>query len=96
MAAQAMWIEQALGLLHLGISTNWWGLGCPSHCQGSLLVVGLCWASGFLLGVVLTLVFFREALFAVPIRVPSSPPQPSSSPPTRAADLRLRAYLHER
>ena len=91
-----MWFEQALGLLQVGVQSNWWGLGCPSHCQGSLLVIVLCLASGILLGVILTLGFFREALFAFPPREPQPIPQQAPPSPARPADLRLRAYLHER
>ena len=94
LSAQAMWIEQALGLVATGVGNNWWGLGCPSHCSGSLLLLTLCFGFGTLVGVVLTLGFFRDSLFKEPRQGPLfSPPPPASV--SRPADLRLRAYLHE-
>ena len=30
-------VARLLGFLLQGSSTNWWGLGCPAHCSGSLL-----------------------------------------------------------
>ena len=52
-----MWIEQALRLVQSGVVSNWWGLGCPSHCQGSLLTLGLTFCFGVSLGVVLSRAF---------------------------------------
>ena len=45
------WLLSSLEILRQGVATNWWGLGCPQHCQGSS--VGGYLAS-FLLGVVFT------------------------------------------
>ena len=91
---KAMWFEEAFRLLQVGVSSNWWGLGCPSHCQGSLLLLLLTLGFGVLLGVVFTVWFFRDSLLQGPRReIPSySPPPPTAK---RPSDLRLRAYLHE-
>ena len=44
-------LKSLLGLLQQGAETNWWGLGCPSHCRGPGLG-SLC--ASFLLGILCT------------------------------------------
>ena len=90
-----MWIEQALRLVQSGVVSNWWGLGCPSHCQGSLLTLGLTFCFGISLGVVLTVWFFRDILLKVPCQGSFPSTASPSAPPPRSVDLRLRSYLHE-
>ena len=59
-----MWLHQVVGFLQTGVSSNWWGLGCPAHCSGSLFLCLLCFLSGGILGVIFTLFLFRDTLFA--------------------------------
>ena len=92
-----MSVAQILGLLLQGSSTNWFGLGCPAHCSGSLLVLGLSFLAGACLGVLLALWFFRAYLFlpaVQPVFAPDPTPD-STSPVPRPRSLRLRGYLHE-
>ena len=81
---------EALRIVQQGLTTNWWGLGCPAHCRGSDLG-GL--SASFLLGFVAAtglwaFLFARWILHPLP----SSSEQPA---PVSSARLRLRGYLHE-
>ena len=75
-----------------GSSSNWWGLGCPSHCSGSLSVLALAFLSGSLSGVIFTLFLFRATLLTPSARQAVESPEVV---PARPRSLRLRPYLHE-
>lgn len=87
-------LGSTLEFVRLGIATNWWGIGCPSHCGSSsfpLVVFALLFglSTGILLG--LGLAFW---ILALPSSVqPSSPEHPTSHLLLRRS--RLRAYLNE-
>ena len=63
--AQVMWIPQGRSLLQPGVASNWWGLGCPSYCRGSALLLGLVFLVGFASGAAGVLYLFRSSLFCV-------------------------------
>ena len=75
-----------------GAATNWWGLGCPSHCGApslpllfTVLLLGTCF--GLLLAILLGAWLFFPSWTS------------ASSPPVASSDLpvaRLRAYVHGR
>ena len=75
-----------------GASTNWWGIGCPAHCSGSLVVLFLSYLAGLLSGVILTLFVFRASLLLPAARQAVEQPEVVLQ---RPRSLRLRAYLHE-
>ena len=77
-----------LGFLGDGARTNWWGIGCASHCGApSLPTLLLTFFAGTLFGLLLALgLGFKLGLF----QLPSSPPSSASSVPDR-----LSAYLNE-
>ena len=94
--AQSMDWSRALGLLVQGSSSNWWGLGCPAHCSGSLLILGLTFGFGASFGFLGALFLFRAALLAPAAQtVFTSEPAAEVVQPSRPASLRLRGYLHE-
>ena len=43
-------VAQVLNLIVSGSSSNWWGLGCPSHCSASFGTYFFVWGSGFSAG----------------------------------------------
>ena len=88
----AGWVPQILGFLSSGASTGWWGLWCPAHCSGSLVVLVAAFASGFGFGALGVLFLFKEALVLRPPVLDSGPPAASPAPRRRA---RLQGYLHE-
>lgn len=89
-------LARVLGLFVQGSASNWWGLGCPAHCSGSLTVLGLAFGFGAPFGFLCAVIFFSTALFAPVAQAAFTPdPSPLSSSLTRPAALRLRGYLHE-
>lgn len=76
-------------ILQSGVTSNWWGLGCPSHCGGASWGVIF---SAFLLGFLTCLVILITLalwIFGLRLPVPQAPqavPQPTS---------RLARYLDE-
>ena len=92
-----------LELFRVGVATNWWGLGCPSHCgHSSFPALIFSFLAGLGLGLflgVLTLLSlaFRFGILPVPPCLSSA--HLSSSRPARAGaapeSTRLRAYLNE-
>ena len=88
------WAPKALSFVISGASTNWWGLGWPSHCfaAGPSALLG-----AFLLGLLSGLLvaalicFWGLGFFSVSVPVPGRPSPGASSPPSD----RVRAYLNE-
>ena len=76
--------QSLVSLAVQGSTTNWFGLGCPGHCAGSLSWTLSSGAIGFLSGALCTLFLFRF----------SSPPDPvpAATVPRPPAHLRLRGY----
>lgn len=90
-------MDQALAwgsLISQGLRTNFWGLGCPLHCQSfplsSFLLVALL---GWLLGILSLAAFL--GLIPWPGLGLSDLSRPSSAP-SRSSSERLALYLHER
>ena len=48
-------LAQVLGLVLQGSASNWFGLGCPAHCSGSVLVLSLALVSGVCIGILVAL-----------------------------------------
>ena len=97
MRARSMDVARVFGFLVQGSSLNWWGLGCPAHCSGSLTLLCLAFGSGASVGFLLALVFFRGVLFSPVAQAAFTSESSVPSAPTvpRPASLRLRGYLHE-
>ena len=66
----------------MGSTHSWYGLACPAHCQGSVVVLLAVFASGSGLGFVLCLWTFRHHILRPidPIGSPS-PTAPRAEPP---------------
>lgn len=84
------WLPKILGFISSGVSSNWWGIACPSHCFGFgfpavILSLSLGLALGFILGCITTAWIFG----LLPL---SSPGRPPVDLPAPAFD-RVRAYL---
>ena len=94
--AQAMWIPQALSLLQSGVASNWWGVGCPSYCGGSVLLLGLVFLVGFASGAAGILYLFRSSFFSAGPLQDLSPCASGTDLPEgrRPSSLRLRKYLY--
>ena len=97
-----MWdlLAVAPKLLLEGSRTGWWGLSCPSHCQGGFSILLSVAFGAFLLGVILTVLVFRQILLSpqasATLARPPAPGSPSPrQPPVPRAQARLRGYLHE-
>ena len=85
----ANWVPQVLGFLSSGASSGWWGLWCPAHCSGSLVVLAAVFLSGVGFGALGVPFLFKEALFL-------RPPVFHSGPQTPSPALRRRARLQDR
>ena len=84
-----MGLELATSLLSLvnqGSTSNWWGIGCPSHCRGPGLGSLL---AAYLFGVLSCIAIFALAYFRLHL------PAPSLEPVLTPARRRLSGYLHE-
>ena len=81
-----------LRLLHSGVTTNFWGLGCPAYCGASSLpALALAFVLGFLFAACLAAwIFFHVWLHERP------PASPRGFSPSTAAVLRLRQYVDAR
>ena len=59
---QAMWgplVREVLTLVSEGLNSNFWGLGCPVHCQGTSIAAVLCaYLLGLLSAAGLAILFF--------------------------------------
>ena len=64
-------LARVLGLFVQGSASNWWGLGCPAHCSGSLTVLGLAFGFGAPFGFLCAVIFFSTALLLPLPRLPS-------------------------
>ena len=76
-------------ILQSGVTSNWWGLGCPSHCGGaSWGVIFSAFLLGFLtcLVILITLALWIFGLRLPVLQAPQAVPQPTS---------RLARYLDE-
>ena len=95
-AGSKMSVAQLVGFLLQGSASNWWGLGCPAHCAGSLSILFLALVAGVCLGFILALWIFQASLFLPSARRPDLPAEsPAASEASRPRSLRLRGYLHE-
>ena len=95
-ARMTSWLPQVLGFVVQGSTSGWWGLACPAHCQGGLVLPALAFLAGLSSGVVLCLYFLRDTLFpSATTSPPPVPPAQVSVPRASPASLRLRGYLHE-
>ena len=75
-----------------GLSSNFWGLGCPAHCTSPPVSA---FALAFILGWISGLLTFAYLLGLVPQTwIPAS--ASARGPVHRAASLRLSRYLRER
>ena len=83
-----MEVLRVVGILREGLTSNFWGLGCPIHCSpSSLPSILLALVLGWIAGVACCLCLaFRLGLLG--LQAPSSDPLPS------AAARRLSGYLH--
>ena len=91
-----------LDFLRLGVQTNWWGLGCPSHC-GHPSFTSL--AFSFLAGSWIWLLPWiwcpvaswpgALALSFVGSSIPGTTSAPRASPGASPGLQRIQAYLHE-
>ena len=90
-------VPRVLGLLVQGSSSGWWGLGCPAHCSFSFPLAASLILSGFALGTLCTLLFFKDILFVQPPRVShrSGPEVPPGAPGVQRRAARLAAYLRD-
>ena len=88
-------VLQVVRLLSQGASSNWFGLGCPSHCRGSDLGVVL---AAFLFGFLCASVGGLLLLITFVVRAPASGPDVSAAPaePQPLLRRRLQGYLHGR
>ena len=93
------WVSSVLSLVREGASSNWWGLGCPSYCQGSGPVLLLAtFAAGLFCGIVLALLV-AGYIYLFLLRSPTLPSRQEGRQergPARAGSRssRLRGYLH--
>ena len=93
------WIAPSLSLLREGLQSNWWGIACPSHCQGtglgllvSIFFLGVCCGALFTLAAGAYIYYIHWRLqVSVPDRTQEGP-APREVARLRAA--RLRGYLH--
>ena len=80
-------------LVHSGVSTNFWGLGCPFYCgPSSFAALALSFICGF------PLASFLAVWISFHIWIsgrPAAHPAPGSPSPSAAA-LRLRQYVDAR
>ena len=88
-------VAQVLSLIVSGSSSNWWGLGCPSHCSASFGTYFIVWGSGFSVGALAAVFYLRVLIISSPASA-SSPVPPRDSPAPRghlpASSSRLAAY----
>ena len=86
-------LGSVLKVLHSGVTTNFWGLGCPAYCGASSLpALALSFLLGFLCAAGLAAwISLHIWLHVRPLS--SSPAGPS---PPGAAALRLREYVNAR
>ena len=84
-----------VALLSQGLQSNFWGLGCPPHCQAFPLSSFLL---AFLIGWLLGLLSLASFLGLLPVSSAHLPqaPQSGHSPLSRHTSDRLQLYLHER
>ena len=73
-------LPQALAWIQWGSDNRWFGLVCPAHCSGSLLLNCLLLVTGFGLGALVSLLCFRSFLL-VSEPVPAPTWAPASAPP---------------
>ena len=91
-------VSQLGTLARDALTANFWGHGCPAHCQGSSIPSILCaFILGFLCGIILLLCLWIWTFQASPSAIPQIP---VSFARRAASDLRsrLRGYrpaLHE-
>ena len=90
-------VTNLLEFLRFGIVTNWWGLGCPSHCGApSISSLGLAFSSGLGFGLLLGLAGSFILCFKAGLIVLPSSFRPSwSTERRRATSDRLAAYVYE-
>ena len=86
-----------LEFLRFGVVTNWWGLGCPSHCgTPSLSSFFLAFSSGLGFGLLLGLLLALFACFKIGlISGPFSLSPSWTSTRRRTGSDRLAAYVYE-
>ena len=91
-----MWVERVLAVAGVLREASW-GLSCPVHCGGSVIVpFGAGFAIGILFGFLLSLllVYYLHLLWSAPSAAQPSFPDPLSSSVLRRR-ARIAAYLHE-
>ena len=88
------WAPKLLGVLVSGAQSNWWGIGCPSHCSvAGLPTLIVSFLLGLCLGILITLVLCVWGLGFLPAQpswLSAVPHQGAAGPPDRA-----RAYVNE-
>ena len=95
----AAWIAPSLSLLREGLQSNWWGIACPGHCQGtglgflvSVFFLGVCCAALFILAVGACIYYIHWRL---QVSVPCHPQEePAQRGGARFRSAGLRGYLH--
>ena len=91
------WFSAGLELVREGTSTNWWGLACPAHCQGTSFGAIL---AGFFAGCLVGAFAVAGLVLYLYISCGHKPQAPSQAPPetllgplARRRQDRLRGYL---
>ena len=84
---------EGLRFLHQGLSSNWWGLGCPVHCRGTDLG---SLVSAFLLGFLLASAcgLYLAFRLAPPSEVVARPASSEAGHPQ--VRRRLQGHVHGR
>ena len=73
---------QVLSFLQWGSGHAWFGLACPAHCSGSLLLSLAFLACGFSCGALAVVFYLRAHIFGFPLEQAPSRASPPTSDPT--------------
>ena len=85
-------VWEAVELLRLGVSSNWFGLACPAHCSPSTFSsLGLSFLLGLLIGGILASLSTAYIIYCLAFHFPAAHHHPVG----RRALNRLRGYLDE-
>ncbi|CAE7546574.1 unnamed protein product [Symbiodinium sp. CCMP2592] len=83
-------VVTGLGLLKEGVQTNWWGLACPAHCQGSGAILLLAiFVAGWLSGALCALLAGAQSGCEAEGRTSPGDPPPNTSSPSSTGSFTL-------